>query len=103
MPGGRYSAKDLFDVGGVHIVMKTLIEGGYLHGDCLTVTGKTLAENLANVKFPDGQDVVFPHNTPITITGGVVVLKGNLAPEGAIVKVAGMKNLVFNGSALCFD
>ena len=103
MPGGKYSAKDLFDVGGVQIVLKTLLEGGYLHGDCLTVTGKTMAENLKNVKFPDGQDVVFPHNAPLTKTGGVVVLKGNLAPEGAIVKVAGMKNLVFSGVARCFD
>jgi len=103
MPGGKYSAKDLYEVGGVQIVLKTLLDGGYLHGDCLTVTGKTIAENLANVKFPDGQEVVFPHNKPITKTGGVVVLKGNLAPEGAIVKVAGMKNLVFSGTALCFD
>ncbi len=103
MPGGKYTAKDLFDVGGVQVVLKTLLEGGYLYGDCMTVTGKTLAENLANVKFPDGQKVVFPHDAPLTKTGGVVVLKGNLAPEGAIVKVAGMKNLVFSGSALCFD
>jgi len=103
MPGGKYTAKDLFDVGGVQVVLKTLLEGGYLHGDCMTVTGKTLAENLENVKFPDGQKVVFPHNAPITKTGGVVVLKGNLAPEGAIVKVAGMKNLVFTGVAKCFD
>lgn len=118
MPGGKYSAKDLYEVGGVQIVLKTLLDGGYLHGDCLTVTGKTMAENLANVKFPPpltsppqvggteggiGQDVVRPHNNPITKTGGVVVLKGNLAPEGAIVKVAGMKNLVFSGVARCFD
>jgi dihydroxy-acid dehydratase len=103
MPGGRYSAKDMYDVGGVQIVLKTLLDGGFLHGDCLTVTGKTMAENLANVKFPDGQDVVFPHNKPLREEGGVVVLKGNLAPEGAIVKVAGMKNLVFTGPARCFD
>ena len=102
-PGGRYVAKDLYEVGGVSIVLKTLLDAGYLHGDCMTVTGKTLAENLAHVKFPVGQDVVRPADNPITKTGGVVVLKGNLAPEGAIVKVAGMKNLVFTGSALCFD
>lgn len=102
-PGGKYVAKDLYEVGGVSIVMKTLLDHGYLHGDCLTVTGKTLAENLKDVKFPVGQDVVMPANTPITPTGGVVTLKGNLAPEGAIVKVAGLKNLVFTGNARCFD
>ena len=103
MPGGKYTAKDMYEVGGVQVILKTLLDGGFIHGDCLTVTGKTMAENLKDVKFPDGQDVVFPHNNPITTTGGVVVLKGNLAPEGAIVKVAGMKNLVFKGTALCFD
>ncbi|PIR33637.1 MAG: dihydroxy-acid dehydratase [Alphaproteobacteria bacterium CG11_big_fil_rev_8_21_14_0_20_44_7] len=102
-PGGKYVAKDLYEVGGVQIVMKTLLENGYLHGDCLTVTGKTIAENLADVQFPVGQDVVYPANNPITKTGGVVVLRGNLAPEGAIVKVAGMKNLQFTGKARCFD
>ena len=85
------------------MVLKTLLDGGFIHGDCLTVTGKTMAENLKNVKFPTDQEVVRPHNNPFTKTGGVVVLKGNLAPEGAIVKVAGMKNLVFKGTALCFD
>ena len=103
MPGGKYTAKDLYEVGGVQIVMKTLLDGGYLHGDCLTVTGKTVAENLKRVKFPKAQDVVYPHNKPIRKEGGVVTLKGNLAPEGAIVKVAGMKNLVFKGPARCFD
>jgi len=103
MPGGKYSAKDMYEVGGVQVILKTLLDGGFLHGDCLTVTGKTMAENLKNVKFPDGQDVVFPYNKPLRPEGGVVVLKGNLAPEGAIVKVAGMKNLVFKGTALCFD
>jgi dihydroxy-acid dehydratase len=102
-PGGKYVAKDLFEVGGVQIVLKTLLEGGYLHGDCLTVTGKTLAENLADVKFPANQDVVYPVSKPITPTGGVVVLKGNLAPEGAIVKIAGMKHLVHSGPARCYD
>ncbi len=102
-PGGRYVAKDLFDVGGVPIVMKALLEGGYLHGDCLTVTGKTIAENLASVKFPIDQDVVLKTSTPLSPTGGVVSLTGNLAPEGAIVKVAGMKNLRHVGPARCFD
>ena len=102
-PGGRYVAKDLFDVGGVPIVMKALLEGGYLHGDCLTVTGKTIAENLASVNFPTDQDVVLKTSTPLSPTGGLVSLKGNLAPEGAIVKVAGMKNLRHVGPARCFD
>ena len=102
-PGGKYNAVDLYRVGGVSIVLKTLLDHGYLHGDCMTVTGKTLAENLKDIKFPEDQDVVYPANKPITKTGGVVVLKGNLAPEGAIVKVAGMKELRFTGTALCFD
>ena len=102
-PGGRYVAKDLFDVGGVPIVLKALLEGGYLHGDCLTVTGKTMAENLAGVKFPTDQDVVLSTSAPLSPTGGLVDLKGNLAPEGAIVKVAGMKNLRHIGPARCFD
>ena len=102
-PGGKYVAKDLYEVGGVQIAIKALLDSGHMHGDCLTVTGKTLAENHADIKFPVGQDVVYPVETPITETGGVVVLKGNLAPQGAIVKVAGMKNLQFTGSARCFD
>jgi dihydroxy-acid dehydratase len=102
-PGGKYVAKDLYDVGGVQVVLKTLLEGGFLHGDCLTVTGRSLADNLAEVRFPDGQDVVYPVTNPISPTGGVVGLKGSLAPDGAIVKVAGMKNLVFQGKARCFD
>jgi len=102
-PGGKYVAKDLFDVGGVGIVLKELLDGGYLHGDCMTVTGRSIAENLANVKFPEGQDVVYRISKPIRATGGVVGLTGNLAPDGAIVKVAGMKELVFEGPARCFD
>jgi dihydroxy-acid dehydratase len=102
-PGGRYVMKDLHDVGGVPVLMKALLDGGYLHGDCITVTGKTIAENLKNVVFPTGQDVVLPTSRPLAPTGGLVVLKGNLAPQGAIVKVAGMKRLRFTGPALCFD
>jgi dihydroxy-acid dehydratase len=102
-PGGRYVAKDLFEAGGVPLLMKTLLEHGYLHGDCMTVTGRTVAENLKSVKWNPDQDVVRPANNPITPTGGVVGLRGNLAPEGAIVKVAGMKNLKFSGPARCFD
>ena len=102
-PGGKYVAKDLFDVGGVGIVIKELLDHGYMHGDCITVTGKTLAENYQNVKFPENQDVVFPISNPIHPTGGVVGLKGNLAPEGGIVKIAGLKDLVFEGPARVFD
>ena len=102
-PAGRYVAKDLFEVGGVPVLLKALLDGGYLHGDCITVTGKTLAENLHDVKFPKNQDVVRPTSKPLSKTGGVVGLKGNLAPQGAIVKIAGMKDLKFKGPARVFD
>lgn len=102
-PGGKYVAKDLFDVGGVGVVIKELLDHGYMHGDCITVTGKTLAENYANVTLPENQDVVFPISNPIHPTGGVVGLKGNLAPEGGIVKIAGLKELIFEGPARVFD
>src|SRR5688572_7549454 len=102
-PGGRYVAKDLFEAGGIPLVMKALLDHGYLHGECITVTGRTIAENLKTVKWNPDQDVVRPADNPITATGGVVGLKGNLAPEGAIVKVAGLKTLKFSGPARCFD
>ncbi|MEC8665163.1 MAG: dihydroxy-acid dehydratase [Pseudomonadota bacterium] len=102
-PGGKYVAKDLYDVGGVGVVLKELLDGGYLNGDCLTVTGKSLAENLEGVKRPEEQDVVYSIKNPIHPTGGVVGLRGNLAPEGAIVKIAGLEELVFEGPARCFD
>jgi dihydroxy-acid dehydratase len=102
-PGGKYVAKDMFEAGGIPLLMKTLLDHGYLHGDCLTVTGRTIKENLAGVKWNPDQDVVYPANKPILATGGVVGLRGNIAPEGAIVKVAGMKNLKFSGPARCFD
>ena len=102
-PGGKYVAKDLFDVGGVGIVIKELIDNGFMHGDCMTVTGKTLAENLEGVTLPENQDVVFPVSNPIHPTGGVVTLKGNLCPEGSIVKIAGLENLVFEGPARVFE
>ncbi|ESX62239.1 dihydroxy-acid dehydratase [Mesorhizobium sp. LSHC422A00] len=102
-PGGKYVAKDMFEAGGIPLLMKTLLDHGYLHGDCMTVTGRTLAENMEHVAWNDSQDVVRPANRPITKTGGVVGLKGNLAPEGAIVKVAGMTELKFSGPARCFD
>jgi len=102
-PGGKYVAKDLYEIGGIPVVIKTLLDHGFLHGDCITVTGKTLAENHKDVVFPTDQDVVVPANKPLTPTGGVVGLKGNLAPDGAIVKVAGMKNQTFKGPARVFD
>ncbi len=102
-PSGRYVAKDLFEAGGVPLLMKTLLDHGYLHGDCMTVTGRTIADNMRSVKWNPGQDVVRPADQPLSPTGGVVGLKGNLAPEGAIVKVAGMSGLKFSGPARCFD
>src|SRR3569623_2908451 len=102
-PAGKYVAKDLFDAGGIPLVMKALLEGGYHHGDCMTVTGKTIAENLENVKFNTEQDVIRTTKNPIAPTGGVVSLKGNLAPDGAIVKVAGHKSQRFVGPARVFD
>jgi dihydroxy-acid dehydratase len=102
-PSGKYVAKDLYDIGGIPVLMKALLDGGYLDGDCITVTGKTVAENLKDVVLPANQDVVFPTSRAISPTGGVVGLKGNLAPDGAIVKVAGMARLQFTGRALCFD
>jgi dihydroxy-acid dehydratase len=102
-PGGRYVAKDLFEAGGIPLVMKALLDGGYLHGDCMTVTGRTIAQNLKSVSWNPDQDVVRPTSKPLLPTGGVVGLRGNLAPEGAIVKVAGMHNLKFTGPARCFD
>ncbi len=102
-PGGKYVALDVFNVGGVPVIIKALLEGGYLRGDAMTVTGKTLAENHREVIVPKDQDVVRPTSDPVSPIGGVVSLKGSLAPEGAIVKIAGMKTLRFEGTALCFD
>jgi dihydroxy-acid dehydratase len=102
-PGGKYVAKDLWEVGGVPVLMKALLDGGHLDGDCITVTGKTIGENLRETIVPQNQDLIRPCSDPISTTGGVVGLKGNLAPQGAIVKVAGMANLRFVGPARCFD
>ena len=102
-PAGRYVAKDMFEIGGVPVLMKALLDGGYLHGDALTVTGRTLAEELVSVVMPADQDVIRPTSAPLTPTGGVVGLRGSLAPEGAIVKVAGLKSQKFRGPARCFD
>ena len=102
-PSGKYVAKDMFEAGGVPLILKTLFDGGYLHGDCLTVTGKTIKENLKDVKFNDNQKVIRRFNNPLSEDGGVVGLKGNLAPDGAIVKITGLKKLKFVGKARCFD
>mgnify|MGYP003347637950 FL=1 len=103
-PGGKFLAKDLYEIGGVPIILKSLLDGGFLNGDCLTVTGKTLQENLKDVEINfQSQEIVYSTENPISPTGGVVGLSGNLAPDGSIVKVAGMKSLKFKGQARCFD
>jgi len=102
-PGGRYVAKDMHEAGGVYMLMKTLLAGGFLHGDCMTVTGKTLAENIDEVTWNPDQKVIYDVKTPLSPTGGVVGLRGSLAPDGAIVKVAGMHRLQFTGPARVFD
>ncbi len=102
-PGGQYVAKDMYEAGGVYMLMKTLLAEGLLHGDCMTVTGKTLAENIDRVTWNPDQKVIYDAKSPISPTGGVVGLRGSLAPDGAIVKVAGMHRLQFEGPARCFD
>jgi dihydroxy-acid dehydratase len=102
-PGGKYVAKDMYEAGGVYMLMKTMLSGGFLDGNCLTVTGKTLGENIDQVTWNPDQKVIYDINTPITPTGGVVGLRGTLAPDGAIVKVAGMHRLVFEGPARVFN
>ena len=102
-PGGRYVAKDMYEAGGVYMLMKTLLDNGFLDGNCITVTGRTLGENIAEVSWNPDQKVIYDARTPITPTGGVVGLKGSLAPDGAIVKVAGMERLQFTGPAQVFD
>jgi dihydroxy-acid dehydratase len=102
-PGGQYVAKDMYEAGGVYMLMKSLLSEGLLDGNCLTVTGKTLGENIAEVTWNPDQKVIYDAKTPITPTGGVVGLRGSLAPEGAIVKVAGMHRLQFEGAARVFD
>jgi dihydroxy-acid dehydratase len=102
-PGGQYVAKDMYEAGGMPMLLRTLLDGGYLHGDCLTVTGKTLEENLEGITFNADQKVIYPVTNPLSPTGGVVGLQGTLAPDGAIVKVAGMQTLRFRGPARVFD
>jgi dihydroxy-acid dehydratase len=102
-PGGRYTMADLHRVGGVPVVLRELLDGGFLHGDVLTVTGRTMAENLRDVRRPNGQDVVRPVAAPIAATGTLAVLKGSLAPEGAVLKTAGVHRRTFRGPARVFE
>ncbi|TNJ67124.1 dihydroxy-acid dehydratase [Paenibacillus hemerocallicola] len=103
-PSGKYAMQDLNDIGGVPGVMKLLLDQGLLHGDCMTVTGQTLAENLAEARpLHEQQDIIRPFDSPLKPTGPLVVLKGNLAPEGAIAKMSGMKKLRFTGPAKVYD
>ena len=102
-PGGRYTMADLDKVGGLPILMRELLDGGYLHGDPLTVTGRTVSENLKGVRRPEGQDVVRLRSAPITPTGTLAVLKGTLAPDGAVIKTAGVHRLTFRGPARVFE
>lgn len=102
-PGGKYVAKDMYEAGGVYMLMKTMLDGGFLDGNCLTVTGKTLGENIDQVTWNPDQKIIYDVKTPISPTGGVVGLRGTLAPDGAIVKVAGMQRLHFTGPARVFD
>jgi len=102
-PGGKYVAKDMYEAGGVYMLMKTMLAGGFLDGNCLTVTGKTLGENIDQVTWNPDQKVIYDVKSPLSPTGGVVGLRGTLAPNGAIVKVAGMHRLQFTGPARVFD
>jgi dihydroxy-acid dehydratase len=101
-PGGAYHAAELHEVGGAGVVIRALIDSGHLHGDIRTITGRTLAETYADAPLPDGE-VIRPVTRPILPTGGVVVLKGNLCPDGALLKVAGLRNLTFTGRARVFN
>jgi dihydroxy-acid dehydratase len=101
-PGGKYTAKDVYDIGGAAVVIRALIESGHIDGRCLTVTGRMLAEEYGNANAPDGE-IIFSTSKPIMADGGVAVLKGNLCPDGAVIKVAGLKSLVFEGVARVFE
>jgi len=101
-PGGKYTAKDVYDIGGAAVVIRTLIESGHIDGECLTVTGRTIAEEYGSASAPDGE-IIRSAASPIMPDGGVAVLKGNLCPDGAVIKVAGLKNLTFQGHARVFE
>jgi len=101
-PGGRYTAKDVHDIGGTAVVIRALVESGHIDGDCLTITGRTIAEEYGQANAPDGE-IIRPVRAPIMPDGGVAVLKGNLCPDGAVIKVAGLGKLVFEGTARVFE
>ena len=101
-PGGRYTAKDVYDIGGAAVVIRALIESGHIDGACLTITGKTIADEYGSANNPDGE-IIRSTRTPIMPDGGVAVLKGNLCPGGAVIKVAGLKSLTFEGRARVFE
>lgn len=103
-PSGKYMMSELVAIGGIQPLMKMLLDAGLLHGDCLTVTGKTIAENLANVQpYPDAQDIIMPLDKPIKKDSHLVVLRGNLAPDGAVAKITGKEGLHFSGTARVYD
>jgi dihydroxy-acid dehydratase len=102
-PGGRFVANDLYKAGGIQLVAKRLLDAGLIHGDTITVTGKTLAQSAGMAKEAAGQEVVRPMAQPLKPTGGLVILKGNLAPEGGVVKVAGHERMIHKGPARVFD
>jgi dihydroxy-acid dehydratase len=101
-PGGKYTAKDVYDIGGAAVIIRALIDSGHIDGSCLTITGRTLAEEYREANAPDGE-VVYSASKPMMPDGGVAVLKGNLCPDGAVIKVAGLKKLVFEGTARVFE
>lgn len=103
-PSGQYLMSELIEIGGIQPLMKRLLDAGMLHGDCMTVTGKTMAQNLANVvDYPEGQDIILPFDKPIKKDSHLVILKGNLAPEGAVSKITGKEGLSFTGTAKVYD
>ena len=103
-PSGKYSMSELIEIGGIRPLMKRLLDAGLLHGDCLTVSGNTLAEDLADVEdYPDGQDIIYPLDNPVKKDSHLVILKGNLAPEGAVAKITGKEGVSFTGTAKIFD
>jgi dihydroxy-acid dehydratase len=101
-PGGKYTAKDVYDIGGAAVVIRELVRGGHIDGSCLTVTGRTIHEEYGGANAPDGE-VIYSASAPIMPDGGVAVLKGSLCPDGAVIKVAGLKSLAFEGPARVFE
>ena len=101
-PGGKYTAKDVYDIGGTAVVIRALVQSGHIDGTCLTITGRTIAEEYGEANAPDGE-IIFNVGNAIMPDGGVAVLKGNLCPDGAVIKVAGLKSLVFEGTARVFE